>query len=694
MYASRARVAGVLLLAFGLAAVLALKAQAIESAHLSLGNVAGEGWSLDDVTVQLDWTGESSARAVVQASMAQLPGQLGSLKDLQFVCESAELTATSIACTRGMLDVHSSRLGQQSLQLELHYRLRDKQVRVRARNMRIAGGRVAVAAVYRDSGWSADVRGTGLLLANIVRELRSTGMTLPALTPGGTLDLEADLSGRAALLTKSTFEVRVRADSFSDESGRYAGENLDVTLTGSARPRRTGWEVQADLTARQGAVYIDPVYVEVTDSPIRAAAAVVWSPRTRVLSLQSFAYLHPDSLQLDGTGMLDLRAEQPVRQLRVNVHAATFPSAYKHYLQPWVAGTLAGNMQMSGELGGTLEIDNGAMVRASASVQTLTLSQLDGLFGFDSLTGNLDWSDSATPEYSTLAWTAGHVYSVGIGKSQLELESTGNAVRLMRPVRIPVLDGVLDIETFSLDNPADNSLRWTVDGILTPISMQQLTRALKWQEFGGKLSGVIPSVSYADGQLVVGGVLLVRVFDGVVTLRDLQLNQPFGLVPRLQVNAAIENIDLETLTGTFSFGRIEGRLDGHVDGLLLESWRPVAFDAEFATPEDDKSRHRISQRAVENISNIGGGGVSGALSRGFLGIFKDFPYARLGIRCRLQNGVCDMGGVEQRQNGYYLVKGTFLPPRLDVVGFADRVDWNSLVAQIIAVTLEKNVVVE
>ena len=63
-------------------------------------------------------------------------------------------------------------------------------------------------------------------------------------------------------------------------------------------------------------------------------------------------------------------------------------------------------------------------------------------------------------------------------------------------------------------------------------------------------------------------------------------------------------------------------------------------------------------------------------------------------RCRLQNGICDMGGVEAAESGYYLVKGTFFPPRLDVVGYADRVDWDSLVAQIIAVTREKGVVVE
>jgi len=174
----------------------------------------------------------------------------------------------------------------------------------------------------------------------------------------------------------------------------------------------------------------------------------------------------------------------------------------------------------------------------------------------------------------------------------------------------------------------------------------------------------------------------------------LWLAEPFGIVPRLWLDARVKNIDLETLTETFSFGRIEGRLGGKVDGLYMESWRPVAFDAVFATPAGDTSRHRISQKAVDNISSIGGGGVGGALSRSFMRFLEDFPYDRLGIRCQLENGTCDMGGVQAAPNGYYIVKGRLLPPRLDVIGYADRVDWDSLVAQIVAVTRRQGAVMQ
>jgi hypothetical protein len=118
----------------------------------------------------------------------------------------------------------------------------------------------------------------------------------------------------------------------------------------------------------------------------------------------------------------------------------------------------------------------------------------------------------------------------------------------------------------------------------------------------------------------------------------------------------------------------------------MEAWKPVAFDAAFSTPPDDDSRHRISQRAVDNISNLGGAGMAGAVSRSFLRFLEDFPYQRLGIRCRLANGVCHMGGVAPAQSGYYLVQGRWLPPRLDVIGYASEVDWSSLLDRLKGIT--------
>jgi hypothetical protein len=122
---------------------------------------------------------------------------------------------------------------------------------------------------------------------------------------------------------------------------------------------------------------------------------------------------------------------------------------------------------------------------------------------------------------------------------------------------------------------------------------------------------------------------------------------------------------------------------------------PVSFTAAFQTPRGDRSKHRISQRAVQNLSSIGGGsggGVAAALQGGFLKFFDDFGYDRLGLSCRLVNDVCTMSGVERTDGGYYIVKGSGLP-RIDVIGSQSRVAWTRLVRQLASI-MESEIVVE
>jgi hypothetical protein len=225
---------------------------------------------------------------------------------------------------------------------------------------------------------------------------------------------------------------------------------------------------------------------------------------------------------------------------------------------------------------------------------------------------------------------------------------------------------------------------------LTPVSLAELSNRLAWPAFSGSLSGVIPSVRYAGGNITVDGTLSMQAFDGTVLISDLKLSQPFGVVPRATADINASNLSLDALTRTFSFGNIQGRLDGRVDNLVLENWQPAEFDAKFATPEGDTSRHRISQRAVENLASLGGAGR--VLSSTVLRFFESFSYDRLGISCRLRNGICEMGGIESAERGYYIVKGGGLPPRIDVLGFNDRVDWNKLVARLKAARLDQVII--
>jgi hypothetical protein len=407
------------------------------------------------------------------------------------------------------------------------------------------------------------------------------------------------------------------------------------------------------------------------------------------LVLSELAYTHSGVLELEAEAELALEQAEPLRRLSLRSAPASVAALYENYLQPLVAEGLLADLDSAGELELHLEHRAGGAARLELGLRDVHLEAAAPAagqqrpFGLHGVDARLVWNrEPASAEISSLSWAGGHLLeTLEIGPASLALRAAGERFELAVPGEIPLLDGSLLLERFALSPGAGAAGRLEFDAVLTPISMQRLSQALGWPEMRGKLSGVIPALSYEDGRMEMGGNLLVRVFDGEVLVRDLRMEDPLGVWPVLLTELELRNLDLESLTGTFAFGKITGRLEGEVRDLRLEDWAPVGFDARFNTPEDDDSRRRISQRAVENISDLGGAGISGALSRSFLRGFKEFGYKRLGIRCRLRQGVCEMGGVAPAGDGYYLVEGAGIP-RIDIVGFNRRTDWQRLLRQL------------
>jgi hypothetical protein len=155
------------------------------------------------------------------------------------------------------------------------------------------------------------------------------------------------------------------------------------------------------------------------------------------------------------------------------------------------------------------------------------------------------------------------------------------------------------------------------------------------------------------------------------------LQQPFGSSPVLSGDVALSQLDLGAITSVFDFGNMTGRLDGSIDDLRLVNWNPVAFKANLLAG----SGGRISQRAVNNLTTVGGGGIAGGLQGAVLKLFKTFGYKRIGLGCILQGATCQMSGLEANGDGYTIVEGSGLP-RLQVIGHQAQVDWPTLVRRL------------
>ncbi len=179
------------------------------------------------------------------------------------------------------------------------------------------------------------------------------------------------------------------------------------------------------------------------------------------------------------------------------------------------------------------------------------------------------------------------------------------------------------------------------------------------------------------------GALLFKVFGGDAQVDGIRLDDPFGRTPRLSAGLHLKRLNLEEMTRAVKFGNITGYLDVDVDDLVMENWQPLSMNAKVLTSAGD-FRKRISQGAVQNISSIGGAGAGAAIQRSFLRFFDTFGYDKIGISCKLRNGICEMGGADTASGGYTLIKGGGLPA-VNVVGYNRFVGWQELLERIKAV---------
>ncbi|HET9483892.1 MAG TPA: hypothetical protein VFO79_08045, partial [Xanthomonadales bacterium] len=348
-------------------------------------------------------------------------------------------------------------------------------------------------------------------------------------------------------------------------------------------------------------------------------------------------------------------------------------------------------LETAGALRGDLAWARAAPLAGTITLDEVTMHDADGRFALDGVDGRVPLgADAARDE--TLRWRSAALHRIPISGGSLVLRAQDDRHALAAPLELALLDGRLRITRFALVRDG-GARRIEAALALDAISVDALTRALGWPAFGGSLSGTIPALRSEGDVITFEGGLSFDVFGGRIEASALTLERAFGVAPSLAAELAIEDLDLEALTSAFSFGTITGRLDGRIAGLRLLDWSPVAFDLSLATDPGYEGRKRISQRAVGSLSAVGGAGAAGGIQRGVMGIFDTFPYAAIGLTCRLRDNVCEMGGLDSENGGYTIVRGAGLP-RLTVVGHQRRVDWPVLVARLKAATEGDGPVVE
>lgn len=678
------------------AAVLVLwqcVALASDQFKLTIGHWTFDDLSAQNIAVNLQLTKQGLVVNAMADSIV-LAQPIGMLKKVTLQCTKLVLLSGQTNCVAGKVGFTHKEFGSQDIAFSLQALPEQEHYQLSVANLKFADANFTILANYDKQQWQATVTSAEASLAKLVHNISPyLDEAQKSMIAGWNFDsdlaVQANLSGHNQQVNQLKLKLNASALTLSDAQGKYVTENVAMNLLLDLALQKNTWHWQTDIRLSSGQAYAQPIFIDFNNATLSLQATGEWQNAGQHFVISDAQLNHDNIVQLQGSYVGSL---QKIEALDITIKQADLAKFYPVWLQPFVLGTAADKLETAGQLGLVFKqrADN---YQLSVNLDKVFIDDEKSRFGIYDLNGDVAWSNNQTITQSKMAWQGGYVYAVPFGESNLKIQAQSSSLSLVEPWSLPILDGALLVNEFTLHNELDEKTQWTFDGLVTPISMESLSAALGWPVLHGKLSGVIPKVSYFNQQIQVDGALMVKLFEGTTVIRDLRLDKPFGALPQLYANVDLTGLDLEILTQTFDFGKITGKLDGHLSDLRLSNWQPVQFDAHFATPEGDKSRRRISQKAIDNLSQIGGG-VGGILSRSFLRFFEDFSYQKLGLNCILRNATCAMSGVGEAKQGYYIVKGGGLPPRINVVGYTRQVDWPDLIERLKAVSQSSGPVIQ
>lgn len=533
---------------------------------------------------------------------------------------------------------------------------------------------VALDFGYRfgDGAWnlSAQLRGTpAKSLADFLPD------SLPRPTQGA-LHGSLRANGDAAGAQEFSADMRLADVGFSDADGLRAAEKLRGTAKFVMARRGARWNWQGDVVWQSGELFWQPLYL----AGGRSLSMSGSYDGTRLIVEQGRADL-PQIGRVQFAALLDAKQGKLIEASARGENLA-LERLFADYARPFLDNSALAEATLSGHADVDWGYRGGATQSLRLVLRDAGINDAQQRFALRGANTALEWRPDVAREVE-FVFAGGELLGVPFGGAQWRVQMQGTEFG-MAHAALPLLDGRLELRDFRLRHDGDD-WRWQLGAALSGLSMAQFSQAAGWPMMHGTLAGNIPRVSYDGKEIATEGALLLNLFDGTVVASRLRLADPFGPAPRLTGNLNMRDLDLDLLTRTFSFGNIQGRIDVDVNDLELQNWQPARFDARIASSAGNYPK-KISQKAVQNISALGGAGAAAAIQRSYLRFFENFGYERIGWRCLLRNGVCDMGGIDDGNGGAYaIVKGGGIPA-ITVMGYNRAVSWDELLGRLKRVT--------
>ena len=680
---------------------LAIEAQALEGGHWKLSQLdwADKGVLAFAATAEID----PDANAVIRrlrAKIADLDLQAVRTRYAQRAIEEMGLTDIStIGHVHGELDIDAGDVTRVDLQTS------GVKVGVPANEIEVKGLAGRFVWAPRGSTPASDLRWKSVTFGRL--EMGPLAVRLR--TNDGAIELVKPftlaVAGGSVEARRLRFDPQAAADTpmidadlvlrnlgYDNAEGTIAAADLsaDAQLTIAdpfGLPR-----IAAVAKITGGELLYDSVYVKLPKAPIDVAVQIEGTGPEQ-WSITQLDFSDQGVLDFRAQAKLDLVATKWLPELKLRLSEVTLAKAAERYAASWLATKGYAGLRLSGKLAGELDFNASGMQRFALYADRISVDDAEGRFAINTLNGAVDWTHGNVRPATSIAWKGMEFYRIPFGPATLPLASNNGSIELTQKVPIDVLGGKLILEKLNLEPQSERGERYGAAIAIAGIEMSQLSERLGWPRFPGNLSGGIPDISLVGDTIKLDGGLNLYVFDGKIDISGVTLERPFGVAPSLGAGIYIRGLDLAPLTSAFEIAAVTGRLDGDIKKLRMVDWSPVSFDAWLRA----KDGGRMSYKVVQDVTSIGGGlgSITQSLQNLAMKVVDTFGYKQFGIRCKLVDTVCVMGGIDAGTQGdsYTIVEGGGLP-RISIVGHRRRVDWPTFVDRVLEAITGKGPIVE
>ncbi len=679
--------------------LLTQTAVAMDGLSIAVDNISTKDWQIKGIRLSLSELQQETQQLVLSIDQMLLTDSLAdsSNPELSFVdiqCQNYSWQDNQINCKAGQAKLKSARF--QSSSFNFSFLITPEYSQISLQKIKLVKAYLSLKAVDKGGKWSIRLISKGVDIPALYSLLPPEKKALFEIKYGK-MQLDARLSGTKKGLNKLDIKSVFNNLQLQAKDGDIATEALTVDFKLKARKKQGVWTWSNNNQLKQGELYIAPVYLSLKKQGLLLNVEGKLNEREE-LQFHKIKYLHPGVVGINAEAKIGQLSEATLHEARIELKTSQLQPFFSQYIAPYMEQTVFDESdkkeQIKGQLKAKILINQNEIKQGEMIIEHFFLDDLNKHFSIKDATASINWSqDSAFTTASKLSWQQILINGIAINAGQFNFLAKQRSISLLQPSSISLLDGVFDIKRFDWEHQENDEPKVYFEGGIRHLSLEQLSTALQWTPLTGDISGDIPGVVYENKTLSLKGGLTVKIFDGTIKISKLASSGMFKDFSRFYMDMEIDNLDLNEITQKFEIGGMEGRVSGFINKLYLENWKPVSFYAWIGTPEDDDSRHRISQKAVQNIASIGGGGAADVISRGFLRFFDTFGYDKLGFGCYLHQGVCQLMGAEAAEQGYYIIKGGGLP-RIDVIAYNPRVDWNVLMERLSRIIESDQVITE